>query len=140
MGINMSITINGYFKGTSYNKDTKKFEIKRLGTPEAGAILCGLNVSGKDKDGTKTFGKPIDVKVNIKDANEAKRVYGLIASGESMCVCEGFFVPSNWTDKEGKEIKGNQFLVNDSTTFKKFDGFVATSKPEIPFPDENPWA
>ena len=141
MGINMSITINGYFKGTSYNKDTKKFEIKRLGTPEAGAILCGLNVSGKDKDGTKTFGKPIDVKVNIKDANEAKRVYGLINSGESMCVCEGFFVPNNYM-KDDKEVKGNQFLVTDSTTFKKFDGFVSPKKEDKPkeTEDENPWS
>ena len=135
----MSVTMNGYFSGTSWNKESRKFEIKRLGTPEAGAILCGLNVSGKDKDGKKIFGKPVDVKINIKSSDEAKRVYGLIASGESMCVCEGFFVPNNYM-KDDKEVKGNQFLVTDSNTFKKFDGFVSTKKEAAPVEDENPWS
>ena len=136
------ITLNGYFKGTFWNKDSKKFEIKKLGTAEAGAILCGLNVSGKTKEGDKTFGKPVDVKINIKSPAEGKRVYGLIASGESMCECDGFFVPANWTDKEGKEVKGNQFLVNDSTTFKKYDGVSAPKKESATVEDEesNPWS
>jgi hypothetical protein len=120
------IKLEGYFNGTKWDKDSKKFSIQRLGTPESGAILCGLSVTSKDKDGTKVYGKPVDVKINIKDANEAKRVYGLIASGESMCVCDGFFIANNYT-KDDKEVKGNQFLVTDSTTFKKYDG---ASKPK----------
>lgn len=132
------ITINGYFGGTAWNETTRKFDVKTLGTPESGAILCGLNVSGKDKDGNKQYGKPVDVKINVKSKDEAIRVKGLIMAGETMFSCDGFFVPNNWT-KDGKEIKGNQFLVTDSTTFRPFRN-NAPAKPvmeiaeeEIPF-------
>jgi len=111
------ISLNGYFKGNSWNDNAKKFEVKTIGTPESGAILCGLNISGKDKEGNKVYGKPLDVKINVKSKAEAIRVKGLIVASESMFKCDGFFVPNNWTNKEGKEIKGNQFLVADSTTF-----------------------
>lgn len=133
------ITINGYFKGTSWNKDKRQFEIKKLGSPDNGAILCGLNVSGKDKDGNKSYGKPIDVKINIKSPEEGKRVYGLISSGESMCECDGFFVPNNYK-KDDKEIQGNQFLVNDSTTFKKFEGFTSPKSAPAEDDSSNPWS
>ena len=111
------ITMNGYVKGNFYNKESRQYEIKVLGTPESGAILCGLNVSGKDQEGNRVYGKPVDVKINIKSREEAERVMKLIKSGDSMVQFDGFFVPSNWTNNEGKEIKGNQFLVADSSTF-----------------------
>ena len=108
--------LKGYFQGTSWNDNARKFEIKTLGEKSNGAILCGKSVSGKDRDGNKVYGKSIDVKVNIKSEQEGGRVYKLISEGV-MCECQGFYVPNNWTNKEGKEVKGVQFLVTDSTTF-----------------------
>lgn len=127
------MTMNGYVKGNFYNKETRQYEIKTLGTPDSGAILCGLNVSGKDQEGNRVYGKPIDVKINIKSADEGSRVMQLIKAGDAMVRFDGFFVPSNWTNQEGKEIKGNQFLVTDSTTFVKDNGQTtpkASVKPE----------
>ena len=131
------ITINGYFNGTDWDSSSRTFKIKTLGTKESGAILCGLNVSGKDKDGNKQYGKSVDVKINIKSEAEGSRVYGLIASGDSMLQMNGFFVPNNWT-KEGKEMKGNQFLVTDSTTVKQFSANSRPAKVEET-EEEMPW-
>ena len=127
------ITINGYMKGTNYDNGT--WSVKTLGTADNGAVLCGLNVSGKDKEGNRVYGKSIDVKINVKSRDEAMRVKGLITAGDSMFSCDGFFVPNNWTNKEGKEIKGNQFLVTDSTTFVPFDGQVKPKAKPAPEAD-----
>ena len=123
------ITINGYFRANSWNKDKRVFEVRTLGTPDNGAILCGLNVSGKDKDGNREYGKPVDVKINVKSKDEAIRVKSAILAGDSMYSCDGFFVPNNWT-KDGKVIQGNQFLVTDSTTFVKHEN-DSTPKPKV---------
>jgi hypothetical protein len=130
-------TITGYFGGTMWNESTRKFDIKTLGEKDNGAILCGLNVSSKDKDGNRVYGKPVDVKINIKSADEGKRVYELIASGDSMLSMEGFFVANNWTNKEGKEIKGNQYLVTDSTKVVKANS--APKQAPKKEPESEPW-
>ena len=111
----MATILNGFLNGNSWNKDTRKFEIKTIGTRESGAILLGLGVSGKDQEGNRVYGKPIDVKVNIKSEAEGSRVMALV-NGKDVLQLDGFFVPNNWTNNEGKEIKGNQFLCYDSTT------------------------
>jgi len=122
------IKINGYFNGTAWHDSTRKFEVKTIGTPESGAILCGLNVGGKDKEGKKVYGKAVDVKINVKSRTEATRVKGLIVAGETMFECDGFFVPNNYFSKKlDKEVKGNQFLVTDSTTFKPFSNTYSSS-------------
>lgn len=132
--------MNGYVKGNFYNKETRQYEIKTLGTKEDGAILCGLNVSGKDKDGNRVYGKPVDVKINIKSAEEGGRVMQLIQSGDAMVKFDGFFVPSNWTNQEGKEVKGNQFLVIDSTTFDVDNGIPTPKATPAPKQeDDMPW-
>jgi hypothetical protein len=130
-------TITGYFGGTMWNESTRKFDIKTLGEKDNGAILCGLNVSSKDKDGNRVYGKPVDVKINIKSADEGKRVYELIASGDSMLSMEGFFVANNWTNKEGKEIRGNQYLVTDSTKVVKANS--APKQAPKKEPESEPW-
>jgi hypothetical protein len=133
------MVIQGYMNGTSWNKDTRKFDIKKLGTSDNGAILCGLSVNGKDKDSNKVYGKPVDIKIQIKSSDEGKRVYGLISSGADMLQAEGFFVPNNYNDKEGKEVKGNQFLVLDSSTVQVAK--KASSKQSAPTEEEsNPWS
>jgi hypothetical protein len=132
------MVISGYFNGTSWNKDTRKFEIKKLGTSDNGAILCGLSVNGKDKDGNKVFGKPIDIKIQIKSPDEGKRVYGLISAGDGMLQADGFFVPNNYT-KDDKEVKGNQFLVIDSTTVKAHVR-TASQSSQAPAEEDNPWS
>ena len=111
----MAIKLDGFVQGTAWNEKTRKFEVRKLGTAESGAILLGLGVSGKDKEGNRIYGKPIDIKINIKGQDEATRVMKLI--GDNVLVeFEGFFTPNNW-EKDGKEFKGNQFLVYDSSTF-----------------------
>jgi hypothetical protein len=129
--------LDGYLKGNSWNKDSRTFEIKTLGTKEAGAILVGLNISGKDQEGNKVYGKPIDVKINIKSANEGSRVMGLISE---LVQFEGFFVPNNYhNQKEDKEVKGNQFLVFDSTTLVAKKAYVAPQAQKEEIPEESSW-
>ena len=137
------ITINGYFNGTLWNDETRSFDIKTLGEKDNGAILCGLNVSGKDRDGNKVYGKSVDVKINIKSAEEGQRVYQLISSGSSMLSMDGFFVPNNYTNKDGVNVKGNQFLVNDSSTVVEATANAPKPKAEAPKKsvpnDVEPW-
>ena len=106
---------DGYLKGMNYNKETKEFEVFTLGTKEDGAIIVGIQVSGKDKDGNKIYGAPVKTKIRIKSEGEASRVMRLIKDGE-LVEFDGFFVADNYTNKEGKEIKGHMAYCNDSTT------------------------
>ena len=125
--------LDGFVKGTMYNNG--EWGIKTLGEKANGAILFQITVSGKDKEGNKQYAS-IDGKVSIKDEAEAGRVYKLIADSK-LCEFEGFFVPNNYKNKEGKEIRQVQFLVTDSKTFveKSLD-----KKPEPAEEDDNPWA
>lgn len=105
--------IDGYVKGTKYNESSKSFEFLKLGERDNGAIIGGFNVSGKDKDGNRVYGQPVKFKVNIKSAEEGKRVWELL-NANVLVEADGFFIPDNWTNKEGKEIKGNMFFINKS--------------------------
>lgn len=105
--------VDGYVKGTSYNESSRTFEFLKLGERDNGAIIGGFNVSGKDKDGNRVYGQPVKFKVNIKSASEGKRIWELL-NANVLVEADGFFVPDNWTNKDGKEIKGNLFLVNKS--------------------------
>ena len=107
-----------YIGGINYSKETKQWEVKKLGEPTNGAIIAGLVITGKDKDGNKVYGSRIKVKFNIKSADEGKRVIGLINDAKLM-EFDGFFVPDNYTNKEGKTIQGNMILVADSSTVKE---------------------
>lgn len=115
-----------YIGGINYSKETKQWEIKKLGEATNGAIIAGLVITGKDKDGNKVYGSRIKVKFNIKSADEGKRVIGLINDAKLM-EFDGFFVPDNYTNKEGKTIQGNMILVADSSTVKEA---VAVKKEE----------
>lgn len=135
--------LDGFLNGIKWNDSARKFEILKLGSPEEGAIIVGLNVAGKDKDGNKVYGQPLKVKINIKSASEGKRVLGLIEDGK-LCQFDGFLVPDNYTNKDGKEIKGHMYLVYKSETLTEKQtnsggGQSAPAKQEAPA-DDNPWA
>ena len=132
--------LDGYVSGNSWDKDKEKFVVKTLGTPDSGAILFSISVSGTDKNGNKEKGLRINGKVNIKSAEEGKRVFALI-NGNKLCEFEGFFVPNNY-EKDGKTILGNQFLVTDSTTFvemKQKPKKQEVDKPKVEDEDDDPW-
>ena len=135
--------LDGYLNGIKWNDSARKFEIIKFGTPEDGALIVGLNVSGKDKDGNKVYGQPLKVKINIKSANEGKRVLGLIEEGK-LVQFDGFLVPDNYSNKEGKEVKGHMYLVHKSETLvEKGKSAPSQSAPKAEAPveaDNNPWA
>lgn len=108
-------TLDGYLKGNTWNADKRVFELKKIGDIPSALLLAGLSVNGKSKDGEKVFGKPMDVKISIKTQEEGKRIAGLINEGK-LVKFDCFFVPNNYTNKEGKEVKGNAIMITDSTT------------------------
>jgi hypothetical protein len=55
-----------------------------------------------------------------------------------MLQADGFFVPNNYT-KDDKEVKGNQFLVVDSTTVKAHVRTASQSSQAPVEEDSNPW-
>jgi len=133
--------IDGFLKGNNWNKETKTWDILKLGEPDNGALIVGLGVSGKDKDGKRVYGKAVKVKINIKSRKEGERVLGLIEDG-TLVEFDSFFVPDNFTNKEGKEIQGNMLLCWDSTTLveKQMNQKKESSKPTKKEEDEeSPW-
>jgi hypothetical protein len=62
----------------------------------------------------------------------------LISAGDGMLQADGFFVPNNYT-KDDKEVKGNQFLVIDSTTVKAHVR-TASQSSQAPAEEDNPWS
>lgn len=109
------IRFSGYLTKSVWNNDKKEFEVKRVGELPKALLLCGLNISSKDKDGNTVFGKPIDLKIMVKEAEEGKRIVGLI-NDKKLVQFDGFFVASNYINKDGKEVKGNAIMITDSTT------------------------
>ena len=134
----MATRFDGYVGGINYSKETKQWEVKKLGEPTNGAIIAGLVITGKDKDGNKVYGSRVKIKFTIKDANEGKRILDLINDAKLM-EFDGFFVPDNYTNKDGKTIQGNMILVTDSTTVK--EKVIAkkeeAKKEEVPFEQED---
>lgn len=130
--------LTGYVNANLWNKEKRVFEIKTLGERDNGAILAGLSVSGKDKDGKTIYGQPVDMKISIKSADEGQRIYEMIADKDTpMVEFDGFFAPNNWTNKEGKEYRGHQIIVSDSTSFKVHNK-EATATDDAPFDVEEP--
>ena len=106
--------LDGFFGGHLYNKDTKVWEYKTIPSKKgdgSGMIICGLNVSDKNKEtGVTTYGDRIKVKIIIKTGAEVKAVKALL-DGNDVLEAEGSFKPDNWTNAEGIEIKKNIFTV-----------------------------
>ena len=106
--------LDGFFGGHLYNKDTKVWEYKTIPSKKgdgSGMIICGLNVSDKNKEtGETTYGSRIKVKIIIKSGAEVKQVKELLDGG-SLLEAEGSFKPDNYTNQEGKVIQGHIFTV-----------------------------
>lgn len=99
-----SNTLVGFGKGNFWNEASKSFEIKKIKAGDWLAVGFGINVSSKDKEGNRVYGKPVDVIMTLNGKDDLDKI-----DFDSPMVLEGFYVPNNWTNKEGKEIKGNQF-------------------------------
>lgn len=131
-------TIDGYVKGTKYNESSRTFEFLKLGERDNGAIIGGFNVSGKDKEGNPEYGLPVKFKVLIKSGAEGKRVWELINSNV-LVEAEGFYVPDNWKNKDGKVVKGHMFLINKSDTMVEKKVGSKPKKEEPKQDVEEPW-
>lgn len=93
-----------------------------------------LPVSSKDMDGNWTNGQSIKVMMTGDKKVEEKQAIGLV----------GRFQPDNYTNKEGKEIRGMVFVAKAEDLFtpdswdKKEES--AKSKPAYAEDEENAWA
>lgn len=95
-----------------YNKETRKGEIKR-GVSKSGNRyqVFEISVSSKNEDGTYTNGQPIpvmllgDVKVEVGD------IVGVL----------GRIVANNYTNKDGKEVRGLQLMAKCDDMFKPLE-------------------
>ena len=104
----------GFLNGGQWNKDTRKWEIGKFKAGENFGIKLSYGVSKKDKNsGERIYGQSIPVTLWLDNKEQFADVVKKI---ENMVVIEGYFTPSNY-EKEGKEIKGNQFNCNYSGLF-----------------------
>ena len=86
-----------------WNKETRTFDVKR-GKSGAGNKWQSFEISiSSKKDDTWINGKGIKVMYIGNTKVEHKQNIGLI----------GRFVADNYTDKEGKEIRGNMFMASE---------------------------
>ena len=129
--------ITGYVGGV-WDKDSKSFKIKRGKTKtDKKYQLFSVKVSQKDKDsGTYINGKDIEVMMFGDTKIEDGTLIGLL----------GKFTPSNYKNKDGKEVRGNQFLAFDTDMFTpdSWEKKESTSTPKKPEPIEvedeaEPW-
>lgn len=103
--------ITGRVNGV-YNKETKKGEVKR-GMSKSGNKyqVFEISVSNKNEDGTYTNGMGIPVML-LGDAKvEAGDIVGLL----------GRFVANNYTNKDGKEVRGLQLMAKCDDMFKPLE-------------------
>ena len=92
-----------------YNRETKRGEVKRGTTKSGGRYqVFEISVSKKNEDGTYTNGMGIPVMLLGDTKVEAGDVIGMV----------GKFVPNNYTNKEGKEVRGLQLMANCDAMFK----------------------
>ena len=93
--------VSGYIGGAVFNKEERKFEIKKGKSEKGFYMIFAIKVSSKDQEGNYTNGK--DIKVKLTGTN--KEDFSGIEIGESVGVL-GWFNPDNYTNSEGKEIRG----------------------------------
>ena len=103
--------ITGRVNGV-YNKETKKGEVKR-GMSKSGNKyqVFEISVSNKNEDGTYTNGMGIPVMLLGDTKVEAGDIVGLL----------GRFVANNYTNKEGKEVRGLQLMAKCDDMFKPLE-------------------
>lgn len=126
--------ISGYVGG-SWDNTSKSFKIKRGKTKNDKKYqVFTVKVSSKDKDSGKyTNGKDIDVMLFGETKVEEGQLIGLI----------GRFTPNNYDNKEGKEVRGNQFMAFEEGIFtpdswdKKES--IKKTEPEQDNSEEEPW-
>lgn len=139
MGISIKAgqsAVTGYVGGV-WDKDSKSFKIKRGKTKtDKKYQVFSVKVSSKDKDSGKyTNGKDIEVMMFGDTKIEDGTLVGLI----------GKFVPNNYETKEGKEVRGNQFMAFDTDMFtpdswEKKESTPAKKPEPIEVEDEEaPW-
>jgi hypothetical protein len=95
-----------------YDKETKKGIVKR-GLSKAGNKyqVFVISVSKKNEDGTYTNGMGIPVMLTGDTKVEAGDTVGLV----------GRFVPNNYTNKDGKEVRGLQLMAKCEDMFKPLE-------------------
>jgi len=121
------VAISGNVQGL-WNKDTKSFDVKRGQTKnEKRYQIFQIKVSDKDQDGNWTNGKGLDVMLwgNTK-----------VEHGDAIAI-KGRLKPNNYTNKEGKEIYGLQFVAFDTDMFEANGYEKKEVKDEVE--EDNPW-
>lgn len=116
----------GFVRGGVYNKDTKKFEIKRLSLGDKIALGLSFSTTKKNKDGSRVYGSEIPVLMWINDKSEFTKVEEAI---KELITLEGYFQANNY-EKDGKEIKGLQFVTDISKMNIKASASGKASAPE----------
>ena len=115
----------------AWNSKAEKFEVKR-GMAKNGTKyqIFEIGVSTKNQDGTYTNGKNIPVMMFGEVKVEAGDNVGLV----------GRFAANNYTNAEGKEIRGLQFMCNAEDMFEPaaWDKKPEESKPAEEKQDELP--
>ena len=134
MAVNIKIgesAISGRVGGV-WSAQDKKFVIKRGKTKNDKKYqVFSVKVASKDKDsGTWTNGKDIEVMLYGETKVEEGQDIGLL----------GKFQPNNW-EKDGKEMRGNQFIAFEDGIFTpdSWDSNTENPEPEEEEPDEMPW-
>lgn len=100
--------VTGYVGGV-WSVQDKEFAIKRGKTKNDKKYqIFSIKVSSKDKEsGAYTNGKDIEVMLFGDTKIEEGQALGLV----------GRFQPNNYTNGEGKEVRGNQFLAFEDGIF-----------------------
>lgn len=123
--------ISGRVQGV-YNKETGKGEVKRGISSNGNKFqVFEISVASKEKDSDKwTNGKNIPIMMFGEVPVEVGQNVGLL----------GRFVPNNWTNQEGKEVRGMQFMCNAEDMFEanEWTKKEAVAKEE-PAQEDSPW-
>ena len=123
------IYFTGYITGL-YDFDSKSFKIKR-GTSKNGKKyqIFGLKVSSKDQEGNWTNGQPLKVMMFGDTKVEDKQQIGFI----------GRLTPDNYTNKEGKEIRGLSVMAFCDDMFEPANWDSKQESKEVKSTDDIDW-
>lgn len=125
------VAVSGYVGGL-WSKESKSFAVKRGATKNGKKYqIFELKVSKKDDEGTYTNGKGLKIMLWGETLIEDGQEIGIV----------GRLQPDNWTNNEGKEIRGNMLNAFSDDLFEparweKKEGTASAPKQEE---EELPW-
>ena len=124
----------GFLSGGKWDKDSRKFVVGKFKAGDKFGLNLAMGVSSKKGD-KRVYGQSIPVTMFLDNKEDFDKVINIIENG--MVVVEGYFQANNY-EKDGKEVRGNQFVCGFKDLYKADEYGNTKSVPDKPDPIDEP--